>query len=79
MRHAILAAAAIIAFAGASVPSFADTARNSNSVGQCAGILANPERYRGSKVAYCDRREPKHDHYTIRTAPTDEGPSTLAP
>jgi hypothetical protein len=26
-----------------------------------------------------DRRALKHDHYTIRTAPTDEGPSTLAP
>ena len=79
MRHAVLATAAMIAFAGASVPSVADTARNSNSLGQCASILANPGHYPDSKVAYCARHAPKHDRYAIRTAPTDDGPSTLAP
>ena len=79
MRHAILAAAAMIAFAGGSVPSVADSVRNGYSLGQCASILANPAHYPGSRVAYCTRHEPKHDHYAIRTAPTDDGPSTLAP
>ena len=79
MRHAILAAAAMIAFAGGSAPSVAGTARNSNSLEQCASTLANPAHYPGIRVAYCTRHEPKHDHYAIRTAPTDDGPSTLAP
>jgi len=79
MRHAILAAAAMIAFAGGSVPSVADSVRNGYSLGQCASILANPGRYPVSKVAYCAHHVPKHDRYAIRTAPTDDGPSTLAP
>jgi hypothetical protein len=78
----MLAATAAIVLAAGSAPSLANTGTSTNTFEQCPNILANPEGYPGSVVAYCGGHERMtHRFRAIRTVPAmrDNGPSIALP